>query len=393
MAPTHKCGSGDSRKSPITIDIDSRENSPPLANVQSSSTYSGATQVLGVSPDAQPSARRRDPNFSPHVPRHVEASGKWIIPRRPPPRPKPRTRAMRPASRPCKYPCDSCVKAGTTCYAFRVLEGCDRCQYGKQGQQSRVPLHLRCSAISRALMARAAEDAAEVAWVKCPATYVHTAGVLGDAPAEAFGLYLVVDGTLTRPPPTPASSSAVCTTCLLPTLPTLVPPASSPPSMSHHIRVKPTTVDAYLSAVCNQLGRVFPNVRDVRKSRIVARTLVGCKKLYSLEERRKRALTQTGFRALHPADSSSISHDDMLFWAILLTGFHMLKRLALSRLQCHGELLLRADGTVPMQCCFMRRLRHQFLPYDVAANSLRSGGATFMAEASVPLHLIQKTGR
>ncbi|KAL1698101.1 hypothetical protein EV121DRAFT_177908, partial [Schizophyllum commune] len=227
--------------------------------------------------------------------------------------------------------------------------------------------------------------------------------------------------------------------------------------MSHH--VKPKTVDAYLSGVCNQLEPVFPNVREIRKSRIVARTLAGCKKLYSSEEHRKRALTRTELRALHPAYSSSTSHDDSLFWAILLTGFHALMRLGelvspdrealrdyrkivrrssvhitpssfdfylpghkadrlfegnrvlLERVDAlddpytaftrylksrdslfpyHAELWLRADGTVPTRGWFMRRLRHHFPTSDVAGHSLRSGGATAMAEAGVPLHLIQK---
>ncbi|KAL1695678.1 hypothetical protein GGG16DRAFT_31373, partial [Schizophyllum commune] len=225
--------------------------------------------------------------------------------------------------------------------------------------------------------------------------------------------------------------------------------------MSRHL--KPKTVGVYLSGICNQLEPFYPNVRELRNSRIVSRTLTGCKKLYGSEERRKRALTRDELRALHPTYSSAIAHDDMLFWAILLTGFHALMRLG--ELVCpdrealrdyrkiimrssvnisptsfdfylpghkadrlfegnrilleklddlddpyrafkaylnsrdtlfpyHAELWLRADGSVPTRGWFIRRLHHHF-PTDVAGHSLRSGGATAMAEAGTPLHLIQ----
>jgi hypothetical protein len=41
--------------------------------------------------------------------------------------------------------------------------------------------------------------------------------------------------------------------------------------MSHHI--KPDSVDTYLSGICNQLELHFPNVRSIRSSHMVSRTL------------------------------------------------------------------------------------------------------------------------
>lgn len=59
--------------------------------------------------------------------------------------------------------------------------------------------------------------------------------------------------------------------------------------MCHHI--KPGSVDTYLSGICQQLEPYFPSVRDVRKSRLVHRTLQGCKRLRGTPTTRKRALT------------------------------------------------------------------------------------------------------
>jgi hypothetical protein len=47
--------------------------------------------------------------------------------------------------------------------------------------------------------------------------------------------------------------------------------------MCHHI--KPDSVDTYLSGIFHQLEPYFPNVREVQKSRLVHRTLEGCKRL------------------------------------------------------------------------------------------------------------------
>ncbi|KAH9950544.1 hypothetical protein B0H21DRAFT_673146, partial [Amylocystis lapponica] len=52
------------------------------------------------------------------------------------------------------------------------------------------------------------------------------------------------------------------------------------------------------------------------------------------------------------------------------------------------ELWLRADGSVPTRGWFVRRLR-AFFPRDISGHSMRSGGATALAEAGTAPALIQ----
>jgi hypothetical protein len=55
--------------------------------------------------------------------------------------------------------------------------------------------------------------------------------------------------------------------------------------MLHHI--KPNSVDTYLSGICQQLKPYFPNICKARKSRLVHRTLQGCKRLRGTPTLRK----------------------------------------------------------------------------------------------------------
>jgi hypothetical protein len=94
--------------------------------------------------------------------------------------------------------------------------------------------------------------------------------------------------------------------------------------MSHHI--KPDSVDTYLSGICNQLELHFPNVRSIRSSHMVSRTLRGCKRLYGSEVRRKLPIGIDDLRRIISSIGHSTSHDDKLFLCQLLTGFHGLLR-------------------------------------------------------------------
>jgi hypothetical protein len=96
--------------------------------------------------------------------------------------------------------------------------------------------------------------------------------------------------------------------------------------MSHHIR--PESVDSYLSGICNQLESHFPNVRAVRKSVLVTKTLKGCKRLRGKAVNRKLPLSRPQLQSAITALSNSMDHDDKLFLAMLLTGFYGLLRLA-----------------------------------------------------------------
>ena len=95
--------------------------------------------------------------------------------------------------------------------------------------------------------------------------------------------------------------------------------------MCHYLR--PKSVDSYLSGICNQLEPYFPNIRSLRYHHLVARTLKGCKKLRACPTTRKSALSRSDLARLHPTYATSNSHDDLLFYSMLLTGFHGLHRL------------------------------------------------------------------
>ncbi|VDC07991.1 unnamed protein product [Peniophora sp. CBMAI 1063] len=91
--------------------------------------------------------------------------------------------------------------------------------------------------------------------------------------------------------------------------------------------IKPTSVDSYLSGVCNVLEPFYPDVRKNRNSALVRRTIKGCKRLYSSAPERAEALTLEDLaRASHTLVSPS--HDDLAFLAMLHVGFFGLHRLA-----------------------------------------------------------------
>jgi hypothetical protein len=95
--------------------------------------------------------------------------------------------------------------------------------------------------------------------------------------------------------------------------------------MSYH--VQPSTVDSYLSGICNQLEPFYPHVRQHRASTLVSKTLKGCKRLRNTPVRRRRPLLPSQIREVAQNLTLPSSHDDILFAAMLLTGFHGLMRL------------------------------------------------------------------
>jgi len=58
----------------------------------------------------------------------------------------------------------------------------------------------------------------------------------------------------------------------------------------------------------------------------------------------------------------------------------------------HPQLWLKADGTTPLRSWFISHLHHYF-GTDIAGQSMRSGGATAMAEAGAVPELIKGAGR
>jgi hypothetical protein len=100
--------------------------------------------------------------------------------------------------------------------------------------------------------------------------------------------------------------------------------------MCHHI--KPESVDSYLSGICNQLEDHFPEVRKNRASRIVSKTLAGCKRMRGTATKRKQPLSVHDLlivvRWLQDRVVRGVAtHDDFLFVSQLLTGFYALLRL------------------------------------------------------------------
>ena len=95
--------------------------------------------------------------------------------------------------------------------------------------------------------------------------------------------------------------------------------------MCHHI--VPDSVSSYLSGLCQQLEPYFPNIRAARHTPLVERTLKGCRRLRGVATKRKRALTFSDLELVVNTLQNSHSHDDLLFIAMLLTGFFALMRL------------------------------------------------------------------
>ncbi|KAJ7044839.1 hypothetical protein C8F04DRAFT_1207029 [Mycena alexandri] len=202
--------------------------------------------------------------------------------------------------------------------------------------------------------------------------------------------------------------------------------------MSHHI--KPDSVDSYLSGICNQLEDHFPDVRKNRNSRLVAKTLAGCKRMRGTATKRKQPLSTHNLVTVVDWLKDRIArgvaaHDDYLFTTQLLTGFYALLRLG--ELTYPDKVALRNPRKVSQRISvswretgygyflpghkadaffegnalmiekltgpadpswFIARLR-KFFPNSVAGQSMRAGGATRLAEAGALPHVIQAAGR
>jgi hypothetical protein len=229
--------------------------------------------------------------------------------------------------------------------------------------------------------------------------------------------------------------------------------------LSSHIN--PKSVNSYLSGICRQLEPFYPEVRQNRKSILVSRTMTGCMRRFGTPVKRKSPFSRADLQLVLDRIGPTPSHDDLLFCALLLSGFHALMRLgelvfpdkkalrnyrklSLRHTVClqphqysfflpshkadrffegntiliqkldtptdphahflaylcsrdrlfplHPELWLTSRGTVPTRHWFLSRL-HVFFPSDYAGHSIRSGGATSLAEAGVDLSTIQAVGR
>lgn len=246
-----------------------------------------------------------------------------------------------------------------------------------------------------------------------------------------------------------------------------LPVEPTPDTLSFYVvflssHIKPDSVNSYLSGICRQLEPFFPDVRRNRNSMLVSRTMTGCMRRFGSPVKRKSPLSHANLLLILDSMVSSPSYDDLLFAALILTGFHALMRLgelvfpdkkalrnyrkiALRhsvyflpgqhysfflpshkadpffegniiliqrlttptdpyqpflnyldfrdhRFPLHPELWLTSRGTVPTRHWFLSRLR-KFFPKEIAGQSIRSGGATSLAEAGADLTTIQAVGR
>ncbi|SJL12116.1 uncharacterized protein ARMOST_15537 [Armillaria ostoyae] len=94
------------------------------------------------------------------------------------------------------------------------------------------------------------------------------------------------------------------------------------------VHIKPESVSSYLSGICNRLENFFPDIREIRNSPIVSRTLKGCKRLKGSKVKRKSPLSHDNIRHAIKTLGQSSDYDDCLFLALLVTGFNGLLRLA-----------------------------------------------------------------
>lgn len=102
--------------------------------------------------------------------------------------------------------------------------------------------------------------------------------------------------------------------------------------------INPRSVNTYLSGISQQLETHFPTVKAARNSSLVRRTLKGCMRMRGRATVRKRALTTDDLRLVVNHYKHSTSHDDLLFLAMLFTGFFGLLRL--------GELTFPDDTSL-----------------------------------------------
>ena len=106
----------------------------------------------------------------------------------------------------------------------------------------------------------------------------------------------------------------------------------TPDTLSYYIvymahQIKPASVAAYLSGICNTLQPHFPDVRSSRNSPLVTKALAGMRKVRGLPPtQRKRPLSSEDLSTLL-SNFKPTNYDNVLFCTMLLTGFAALLRL------------------------------------------------------------------
>lgn len=226
--------------------------------------------------------------------------------------------------------------------------------------------------------------------------------------------------------------------------------------------ISPRTIEAYLSGIASAFSSSVPGIAKVTNSKAVRDVLKGCKRQFSTPVLRKEPLCLQDLAKVHAASSQVFN--DVLFLALLLSGFHALHRLGeltvpdnskalderkvikrtslffsscggflrytlpynkcnpfflgstviLSKCQVPGTcpvaallryirlrdsfflsssaLFLTSKGSHPTRSWFLSRFRRHF-SNEKSGHSMRSGGASALARAGLPLDHIQDVGR
>lgn len=111
-----------------------------------------------------------------------------------------------------------------------------------------------------------------------------------------------------------------------------IAPEPSPDTFSLYVtwqsaHIDPKSVDSYLSGICNNLEPFYPDIRKIRKSLIVSRTLKGAKRRHGSAVKRKSPLLVSHLFKICEDLGASASHNDKLFLAMVTCGFAGLHRL------------------------------------------------------------------
>jgi hypothetical protein len=106
----------------------------------------------------------------------------------------------------------------------------------------------------------------------------------------------------------------------------------TPETLSYYItfqssHISPRSVESYLSGICNNLEPFFPDIRTNRASSLIKRTLAGALRRHGRPTKRKAPLTTDNLCSIYATLNDSPIYDDILFLAMLNTGFTGLLRL------------------------------------------------------------------
>ena len=111
-----------------------------------------------------------------------------------------------------------------------------------------------------------------------------------------------------------------------------LPVDPTPETLSYYItfqstHINPKSVESYLSGICSCLEPFFPDIRANRATALIKRTLKGACRRHGRPTIRKSPLTTTHLCTIANALHELREHDDMLFLAMINTGFAGLLRL------------------------------------------------------------------